>query len=175
MLLGLVGWQLAWLPIDMYDAGGGLARAQFIAGAFLPWLAREGAVQCSGHWAVAHWLSASPQRVAWQVRRRSARNGIGKDSRPRKLACGLDGGDGPRPRPSGPRRTRTARAMGTGWDGTVAHSNSMQRCWSTRAARLHSHSPLTAGFCRTTADEQQLVSGVWWSSMQRCCHSRSFL
>lgn len=116
-------------------------------------------MQFSGHWAVAHWLSVSAQRVAWQLRRRSARNGIGKDSRPRKLAGGLDGGDGPRPRPSGPRRTRTARAMGTGWDGTVAHSNSMHL--STRAARLHSHSPLTAGFCRTTADEQQLVSGVW--------------
>ena len=125
-LVWLAGSWLGFRSICMMPGVGWRLGASAIYSGGRPWLARdEGAVQFSGHWAVAHWLSVSAQRVVWQLRRRSARNGIGKDSRPRKLAGGLDGGDGPTPRPSGPRRTRTARAMGTGWDGTVAHSNSM--------------------------------------------------
>ena len=143
-MLGLVGWQLAWLPIDMYDAGGGLARAQFIAGAGLGW--RGTKVRCSSV-GTGQWLIGSQsQRSGW---------------------CGSSD-DGARGTESGriPARAswRAVWTVGMGRPrGPVAHAAPAPHApwerggmglWRTAIAC----SPLTAGFCRTTADEQQLVS-----------------
>jgi hypothetical protein len=70
---------------------------------------------------------ATTQRAEW--------NPGGFFSR-RELAGGLDGGDGPRARPTPHGRTRTAHAMGMGMTGwTVAHSLHL----STRSAARLTH------------------------------------
>ena len=161
----------------MYDAGGGLARAQFIAGAGLGW--RGTKVRCSSV-GTGQWLIGSQsQRSGW---------------------CGSSD-DGARGTESGriPARAswRAVWTVGMGRDrGPVAHAAPAPHApwerggmglWRTATACsvagarvrpdfTHTRrSPLDSAGRRLMSSSWCLVSGVCWSSMQRCCHSRSFL
>jgi hypothetical protein len=152
---------LVWLalvfPAGRYDAGGGLARAQFIAGAGRPRLK----VRCSsvgtGQWLIG---SESQRSSGWRgvaaptTRRRRNREGF-----PPAQVGGRFGrwGWAEQRGPVAHAAPATARAMGTGvgWDGAVAHSTQhpapeLHACGQTSRIRLARRSPLTAGFCRTT-------------------------
>jgi len=73
-----------------------------------------------------------------------------------------------------PHPHRTRHGNGVGWDCGAQQQHAPEHACGQTSLTLAAHrSPLDSAGRRLM--RSSLVSGVWWSSMQRCCHSRSFL
>ena len=153
---------LVWLalvfPAGRYDAGGGLARAQFIAGAGRPRLK----VRCSsvgtGQWLIG---SESQRSSGWRgvaaptTRRRRNREGFppaqvgGRFGR-----WGWAEQRGPVAHAAPARHAPWERGWGgMGWGCSAQHpAPELHACGQSQTSRIRlaRRSPLTAGFCRTT-------------------------